>query len=85
MPLKPKPQGLQPLQRVRIHRRMTQGELADATGVWREMISYLETGVRRPTRLLLARLCRALDAKPEQLFTKDVLDELREEATAAKR
>lgn len=76
MPLKARPEGLQPLQQVRIARRITQAELAEAIGERQPLISMLETGVQIPTRVQLARICKKLEAKPEALFTAPVLDEL---------
>lgn len=76
MPLKPRPEGMQPLQQFRIQRGVTQTELAHKIGERQPLISMLETGMQMPTRLFLARLCKVLQAKPEDLFTKPVLDEL---------
>ncbi len=47
---------------LRQNAKLTQRELAEATGISRSMIAQLETGKRRPSRGLLQRLCRAANA-----------------------
>lgn len=70
------PDTIQPLREVRVQRRMTQAELARALHVPQQTISHLERSGARLTRRRLALLCRVLNTKPEQLFTRTVLVEL---------
>ena len=76
MPLKPAPATLQPLQEVRIARRMTQHELARVLHCDQQTVSRLEVGFMPPTRRQLAVLCKCFNAKPEALFKIEVLREV---------
>lgn len=53
-------------------RRMTQQELAEAAGVSRRTICYLEQGEHLPTLRVGMKLCRALGRSFEEVFA-DVL------------
>jgi transcriptional regulator with XRE-family HTH domain len=67
--LKPGTAGWQLLAALRQNAKLTQRGLAGAAGISRSMIAQLEMGSRRPSRSLLQKLCRAVDAS--------VLDEAR--------
>ena len=52
----------------RIRRGMTQQALADLAGVSRRTVCYLEEGAV-PSLRVARRLCRALQAVPEEVFS----------------
>ena len=76
MPLKPAPPTLQPLQEVRIERRLTQHELARILRCDQQTVSRLGVGFMPPTRKQLAMLCHTFHVKPEALFKVEVLREV---------
>jgi transcriptional regulator with XRE-family HTH domain len=52
----------------RLYLRGMQGQqLAEAVGVSEASISYYLRGLRRPSAPVFLRICRALDAQPEEL------------------
>jgi putative transcriptional regulator len=55
----------------RAEKELSQGELAELTGVSRQTISSIETGQFCPTAKLALILCFALDKKFEELFYFD--------------
>ena len=52
--------GENPIRVWRDHRRMTQEQLAAAAGVRRAYVAQLESGRRRGSAMVLARIARAL-------------------------
>jgi transcriptional regulator with XRE-family HTH domain len=57
------------LREARRKRGLTQVELAEASGVLQTNISAIELGiVKSPTWETVARLCKALRVKPEEVF-----------------
>lgn len=57
------------LKEARTRKGWTQERLSEASGVHQTTISLLERGgTDSPTWDVVARLCKALGAKPEQLF-----------------
>lgn len=75
-PLKPVPEGLQPISDVRRSQRLTQGELARVIRERQWTVSRIECGWIVPNQAQLSRLCKALKVKPADLFTKEVLAEV---------
>jgi putative transcriptional regulator len=59
----------------RTKKQMTQEELADATGVRRETIVFLEQGKYNPSLLLAHRVATALETKIERLFEFEPKDQ----------
>lgn len=55
----------------RMHRKMTQEQLAEAVGTNANMIQYLETGERGLSAKWLRRLAPALDTTPGMLLEHD--------------
>ena len=53
---------------LRLELRMSQEELAEASGTHRTYVSQLERGTRNPTVTVLARLARALKVELPDLF-----------------
>ena len=49
-------------------RSMTQRDLAQASGVTRENIAYLETRPQPPTPQTVRKLATALDCEPHELY-----------------
>ncbi len=80
MPIKPPPDGLQPLKAFRVKRKLTQLELVTLTGFRQENISRWETGSMIPTKMHLRGLCRVLKAEPQDLFTGFILKEIERRA-----
>jgi DNA-binding XRE family transcriptional regulator len=60
--------GEHPIRVWRAHRRMTQDQLAQATGVRRAYIAQLESGKRRGSTKVLADIARALRVDIEDLI-----------------
>lgn len=57
------------LREARVKRGLTQEELADQSGIEQATISNLETGrVQSPAWDTVAKLCRVLKVKPEDVF-----------------
>lgn len=56
------------IRQARVEKGLSQGELARLTGVSRQTICSIETGVFNPTAKLALILCIALDKKFEELF-----------------
>jgi transcriptional regulator with XRE-family HTH domain len=56
------------LREIRLLRGMTQGELAQATGLYETQISRLEVSSHDPSVYTLVRLCRALDCSADYLL-----------------
>jgi transcriptional regulator with XRE-family HTH domain len=50
-------------------RGMRGGQLAEAVGVSEASISYYLTGQRRPSAPVFLRICKVLDAEPDDLCT----------------
>lgn len=50
--------------------KMSQEDLAEATGLHRTYISGLERGVRNPTVKILEKLARALKTNPSSLLSE---------------
>lgn len=50
--------------------KMSQEDLAEATGLHRTYISGLERGVRNPTVKILEKLARALKTSPSSLLSE---------------
>jgi putative transcriptional regulator len=50
---------------------LTQAELAEASGVHRQIIARLETGVGQPTWTTAVALARALDCTPNDFLLED--------------
>lgn len=59
------------LEQIRTEKGMTQGQLADAVGVSRTMVSYFERGLRSPSVPILLRIAKALDTTPNDLLGID--------------
>jgi transcriptional regulator with XRE-family HTH domain len=53
----------------RMQAAMTQAELAEKAGIWREMVNRYENGRRTPTMSTLVKLAKALGVKPGRLLT----------------
>jgi len=58
------------VQAARVSAGLTQQQLADAVGAHRVEISKIETGDREPGVLRFARIVRALDLAPDDLFPR---------------
>ena len=56
------------LRRIRLEKRMSQGDVARALGVHRSYISGLERGVRNPTLLNIERLAKGLGVELSKLL-----------------
>lgn len=56
------------LKRIRLEKKMSQGDVARVLGVHRSYISGLERGVRNPTLLNIERLARALGVELSKLI-----------------
>ncbi len=76
MPLKPPPEGLQPLRIVRTAKSLTQVELATLIGSRNEWISRWETGDKIPDGLEVRALCKVLKCEPSDLFSAHILAEV---------
>ena len=64
------------LQRLRRERRLTQEELAEASGCHRSYVSFLERGLKSPTLNTLFDLAAALGTSPTEMVAdaeRDVL------------
>jgi putative transcriptional regulator len=59
------------IKQYRDHLRLTQQQLADAVGVRRETIVFLEAGKYIPSLKLAHDVAKALQAKIDQLFIFD--------------
>lgn len=60
------------LKAARERKKWTQEQLAEASGVTQGTISLLELGrTQTPTWDVVARLCKALDVEPEDVFPVD--------------
>ncbi|MHA1888344.1 MAG: transcriptional regulator [Promethearchaeia archaeon] len=63
--------------RVREYREnfhLSQQELAEAVGVSRQMISYIENGTKKPNLILALKIAKFFDIPVSQLFELDVSD-----------
>ena len=58
------------LRRRRIHRQLSQEELAEISGLHRTYISGLERGIRNPSISIVARLADALKIEPSELLDR---------------
>jgi transcriptional regulator with XRE-family HTH domain len=58
----------QNVRRLREERDWSQEQLAFESGLDRTYISGVERGVRNPTVLVIARIAKALDVKPDDLL-----------------
>lgn len=56
------------LKEIRLHKNITQAELADAVQVSRQTIISVESGRYVPSVLLSLKIAKFLDKKVEQLF-----------------
>ena len=56
------------LKRIRLEKKMSQGDIARALGIHRSYISGLERGVRNPTLLNIERLAKALGVELSKLL-----------------
>ena len=56
------------LKAARTEKGLSQSQLAELVGAWRNTISSIETGQFNPTAKLALILCIALDKKFEELF-----------------
>ena len=56
------------LRRLRLEKRMSQGDIARSLGVHRSYISGLERGVRNPTLTNIDRIARALGVNIQKLL-----------------
>jgi len=59
---------------LRESRNLTQQELAEAVGVTRQMISYIEKGEKKPTIVLALKLAAFFGIKVEDLFSLEDTD-----------
>jgi transcriptional regulator with XRE-family HTH domain len=74
----------QRLERARLHRAMTQADLAVKSGVGKSVLSRLEREVRRSTEAeTLLRLSAALDVRPQWLWHGEEPMELRDAKRAS--
>ena len=62
----------------RLNRHLTQEELAEKTGVSDVFISYIETGLRRPSFDTIIKIARTLDVLIDSLVNNDSLFRLPE-------
>ncbi len=60
---------------VRVHKDMTQADLAARVGVTRQTINAIENGDYNPTINLCIDICRTLDVTLDDLFWKEENDE----------
>jgi transcriptional regulator with XRE-family HTH domain len=56
------------LKKLRIQKKMSQGDIARALGVHRSYISGLERGIRNPTLVNIERLAKALEVELSKLL-----------------
>ena len=56
------------LKRIRLEKKMSQGDVARALGVHRSYISGLERGVRNPTLTNIERIARAMGINIQNLL-----------------
>ena len=56
------------LRRLRLERRLTQEELAEAAGVSPRYVALIEAGARNPTLNVVLELAAALQIPPYRLF-----------------
>ncbi|MFH1840857.1 MAG: helix-turn-helix transcriptional regulator [Patescibacteria group bacterium] len=56
------------LKRIRLEKKMSQGDVARALGVHRSYISGLERGVRNPTLTNIERIAKALGINIQKLL-----------------
>ena len=56
------------LKKIRLERKMSQGDIARALGVHRSYISGLERGVRNPTLANIERIAKALGINIQKLL-----------------
>ena len=62
------------LKQWRLHRRLTQDQLAERAGLSKPYISQLENGTRQYTQETLERLAAALQADPASLIMRNPAD-----------
>lgn len=58
----------QNLRRIRIKKKMSQGDIARALGVHRAYVSGIETGKRNPTLATIEKLANALGVSASELL-----------------
>jgi len=56
------------LKKLRIQKKMSQGDISRALGVHRSYISGLERGIRNPTLVNIERLAKALEVELSKLL-----------------
>lgn len=56
------------LKKLRVQRKMSQGDIAHALGIHRSYISGLERGIRNPTLTNIERLAKALEVELSKLL-----------------
>jgi putative transcriptional regulator len=59
---------------LRLERNLTQQELADALNISRQMISYIEKGIKRPNIILALKIGDFFEVPIEQIFELDKAD-----------
>ena len=62
------------LREMRLQRHLSQEMLADLAGLHRTYIGAVERGERNPTLVNIARLARALELQPADLFPAHLFD-----------
>lgn len=58
------------IRELRVRRKMSQEQLAEAAGLHRNMVGLLERGRRSPSLATMCRIADALGVHPKQLLTK---------------
>ena len=56
------------IKRIRLEKKMTQGDICRAAGMDRGYISRLENGLKNPTVVNVDKIAKALEVRPVQLF-----------------
>lgn len=59
------------IEQARADRGLSRSELADMVGVHYQTLGYLERGEYNPSLELALKICRALEASPEEIFWLD--------------
>ena len=62
------------LKKQREKHNLSQMELSYESGVFQNMITYIETGKRTPTINTILKLCTAMKISPSLLFPKNISD-----------
>jgi transcriptional regulator with XRE-family HTH domain len=60
----------QVLRELRTARRLTQEQLAEASGCHRAHVSFLERGLKSPTLSMIFQLAAALDVSPTEIVSR---------------